>query len=744
MPTRPTRPFLALITVSLLVPAAVLVRGADWPDWRGPARTGVSTEKNLVNSWSPSGENLAWRVPYGGRSGPVVFGDRLYLQNTSGAGAMEQERLMCFNADTGALLWEYRYNMFTSDVPAHRIAWSSPVVDPASGNVFAISGNGLAMSLSKDGKLLWERSLAEEYGMWTTHGGRMSTPIIEADKMIVSGLVFGWGQTAAPAHRFIALDKATGQTIWVSAPEGRPTDTIYANPYVADVDGVRMFFSGGSDGAMHALKVATGEPVWHWDVSKRGLNTAALMVGPDVIVTHSEENLATNEMGMLAAVPANSKGTLTDKDARWIVRDVQAGYGSPVSDGERIYLVDNGGILFAFDVKTGKQLWTEKLGTIQKSSPVLADGKLYVGTENGKFYIIRPHADKGEVLDSDQLGTEDNPEAIIGAPAVARGRVYLTTMGATYALGPKGTAPGGAPAAPAVPAASSTPAGGAAATLLVTPTDVIVKPGDAVALTIRAFDAAGRSVAAPATAEWSLDGLKGAVVNGRFTPDAAGGAQAGLVKATAGALSATARIRVVPPPPWTFDFEDGRETPPPYWVNATGKFAVRDLDGSKVLVKLAENPFAFAKRCRPFFGGTELSDYTIQSDVRALERRRQMGDIGVVAQRYELVLFGSHQRLELQPWQPETERTARVPFTWTKDAWYTMKLEVQNLGGGKVRARGKVWPRGDAEPAAWTIERVDPIGSVKGAAGLYADAPSQAGGGSELYYDNIKVFANKK
>ena len=141
---------------------------------------------------------------------------------------------------------------------------------------------------------------------------------------------------------------------------------------------------------------------------------------------------------------------------------------------------------------------------------------------------------------------------------------------------------------------------------------------------------------------------------------------------------------------------------------------MRDLDGSKVLVKLAENPFAFAKRCRPFFGGTEFSDYTIESDVRAMERRRQMGDIGIVAQRYELVLFGSHQRLELQPWQPETQRTARVPFTWTKDAWYTMKLEVQNMGGGKVRARGKVWPKGEAEPAAWTIERIDPIGSAKG------------------------------
>ena len=696
------------------------MRGADWPDWRGPARTGTSPETGLVTAWSPAGQNLAWRVPYGGRSGPVVFGDRLYLQNTSAAGEMEQERLMCFNADTGKLLWEHRYNMFTSDVPPHRLAWASPVVDPSTGNVFAISGNGLTMSLNKDGKLLWERSLAEEYGVWTTHGGRMSTPIIDGDKMIVSGLVFGWGQTASPAHRFIALDKTNGQTIWVSAPEGRPTDTIYANPYVADVNGVRMFFSGGSDGAMHALKIATGEPVWHWDVSKRGLNTAALMIGSDVIVTHSEENIASSEMGMIAAVPAASKGTLTDKDARWIVRDVQAGYGSPVSDGERIYFVDNGGILFAFDAKTGKQLWTEKLGTIQKSSPVLADGKLYVGTENGKFYIIRPHADKAEVLDSDQLGTEGNPEAIIAAPAVARGRVYVVTMAAMYALGPKGTTGSAAAAVPASssPAPPPAPAAGDAATLLVTPTDLILKPGEAVPLTIRAFDASGRSVAAPAQATWTLEGLKGTVENGRFTPDASTGAQAGMVKATAGSLSASSRIRVIPPLPWTFDFESGGETPPAFWVNATGKFAVRDLDGSKVLVKLAENPFAFAKRCRPFFGGTDFSDYTIQSDVRAMERRRQMGDIGIVAQRYELVLFGEHQRLELQPWQPETQRTARVPFAWTKDAWYTMKLEVQNMGGGKVRARGKVWPRGETEPAAWTIERIDPIGSAKGAAGL--------------------------
>src|SRR4029078_2181367 len=134
------------IAIALAIPAAQAGLTPDWPDSRGPARNGMSSETGLTATCAVSGDNLAWRVAYGGRSGPVVFGDHLYLQNTSGAGEMEQERLMWFNADTGKLVWEHRYNMLTRDCTAHRIAWSSPVVDPASGNVFAISGNGLTMS----------------------------------------------------------------------------------------------------------------------------------------------------------------------------------------------------------------------------------------------------------------------------------------------------------------------------------------------------------------------------------------------------------------------------------------------------------------------------------------------------------------------------------------------------------------------------------------------------------------------
>jgi outer membrane protein assembly factor BamB len=736
------------LSLALLPAAVVWLHGADWPEWRGPARTGASAETGLPSTWSPGGENLAWKVPYGARSSPVVFGDHLYLQNTSGAGAEMQERVMAFHADTGKLLWEHRYNLFTSDVPPHRIAWASPAVDPATGNVVAFSGNGLLMTLSPDGKLLWERSLAEEFGMWTTHGGRVSSPVIDGNQLIVSGLTNLWGQYAGGAHRFISFDKSNGRVLWVSAPEGRPTDTIYANPFIADVNGTRMFFSGGSDGAMHGLKVATGEPVWNWLVSKRGLNTAALVLGSDVIVTHSEENIISNEMGMLAAVPAGSRGVLADKDARWLVRGVQAGYASPVSDGERIYLLDNGGVLLAFDAKDGKQLWHQPLGTIAKASPVLADGKLYIGTENtgdagGKFYIVRPHPDKAEILDQDWLGTPQKSEQIIASPIVARGRIYVASMDALYAIGPKDTPGGAAKPSAANPAVAPPAASGPATTLLVSPTEQIVKPGQAIDLSVSAFDAQGHAAALPQLA-WSLEGLKGTIEKGRFTPDASVGAQAGLVKAAAGAMSGAARLRVIPDLPWTFDFESGGDVPPPFWVNAAGKFVVRAVDGNRVLVKLAENPFAFAKRTRPFFGPTDLNNYTIEADVRSTEKRRQIADVGVVAQRYEMVLFGNHQRVELQPWQPETVRTVKADFPWKPDTWYVMKLEVQSLDASKVRARGKVWPKGQPEPAQWTLERIDPIGSHNGSPGLYADAMNSAPqGGSEIFYDNIKVYRNK-
>src|ERR1039458_8371549 len=136
------------------------------------ARDGISREKGLPEKWSLDGQGLAWKAPYGGRSTPVVLGDHLYLENTAGARETEQERLMCFNADTGKLLWEYKFSLYQSDVPAHRVGWASPVADPETGNVYSFGVNNLLTALTKDGQKLWERSITEEFSPFTTHGGR--------------------------------------------------------------------------------------------------------------------------------------------------------------------------------------------------------------------------------------------------------------------------------------------------------------------------------------------------------------------------------------------------------------------------------------------------------------------------------------------------------------------------------------------------------------------------------------------
>ena len=149
---------------------------------------------------------------------------------------------------------------------------------------------------------------------------------------------------------------------------------------------------------------------------------------------------------------------------------------------------------------------------------------------------------------------------------------------------------------------------------------------------------------------------------------------------------------------------------------------------------------------RPFFGPPDLSNYTIEADVRSMERRRQMGDVGIVAQRYELVLFGNHQRLELQPWQPETQRTVRVDYKWKPDTWYVMKLEVQTLDGGKVRARGKVWPKGEAGAGGLDDRAHRPDRQPQGQPGHLRRRAElgAAAAGPRSIYDNIKVYQNKQ
>ena len=210
---------------------------------------------------------------------------------------------------------------------------------------------------------------------------------------------------------------------------------------------------------------------------------------------------------------------------------------------------------------------------------------------------------------------------------------------------------------------------------------------------------------------------------------------AGFVKATVGGVTGQARVRVIPPLPWTYDFE-GMKAAPMWW---TANRQDDDRHGRRqpaCSCGRATTPSAGAPRC--FMGRPDWSNYTVEADVRGTETRRQRGDIGLINQRYVLVLFGNDQRLELQSLAGRRrDDGARAVRRGRSNTWYRMKLRVENRADGTTLVQGKVWPRGEPEPAKWTIEKVDRIPHRKGAPGLYGD------GISDVQFDNLRVYKNQ-
>jgi outer membrane protein assembly factor BamB len=731
-----------LLTLSIPTTAQGPKRVAvgDWPEMRGPSRDGISLETGLIDTWALDGENFLWRAPYGGRSAPIVVGNRLYAQNPAGRGENLQERVMALDADTGAVIWEHRFNLYQSDVPAHRVGWASPAADPETGNIYALSGGAEAIALDRDGRQLWSRSFGEEFAAFTTHGGRTMSPVVDGDLVIVSGAMSNWGSMAGRAHRLIGLDKRTGEVIYVANPGPRPFDTAYAPPLITSIDGMRMLISGLGNGGVHAIKPQTGETLWSFIAARRAINTGVVVHGNNVIVSHGDENLSGNELGLIAAIDGAQRGDITE--TKWAVRGTEFGYSSPLLDGARIYQIDNSSRLRAFDAETGEALWAQPLGSAQKAPPVMADGKIYVGTDGGAFFIVRPLADRAEILSEVELpdstnsccGSEGTPEQVLAGAAVSRGRIFFVSSDAVYAIGSRQPQPvtGFAVDEPAQVGQ------GAPAHVQVSPTELVLEPGQTVQLRARLFDDMGRFLREESVVDWELNDLNGTVTDGALTVSSDPAEQAGTITATVAGLTGEARARVVRPLPWnqTFDgYEDG--TVPPGWVNAAGAAAVSvvTLDGNKVLQKAPLG--TLFKRARVFFGPTTWSNYTFQADVRATERRRQMADVGITVQRYSLVLYGTNQSLKLEPWEPEIERTVTVPFAWATDTWYRLKLRVDNLPDEQVRVRGKAWAVGDPEPTDWLIDRTDPIGNREGSPGLFLDAEFGT------YLDNFVLTENQ-
>lgn len=710
--------------------------GIDWTFWRGPGSNGISPETGLIDDWDPNGgpgSNVSWkRTDLGGRSTPVIMNGRLYmLCRAERESSREREQVVCLNAATGETIWTNVFNVWLSDVPDTRVGWSNVTADPETGNIYTLGVCGFFQCINGEtGETIWSMPLHERFGLLSTYGGRTNTPVIVDNQVIISSIVIGWGEMAKPAHRFIAFDKASGEVIWFKGTRPLPYDTTYSTPTVTALAGQKSLVFGSGDGAVWAIQPRTGNHIWQYKFSRRGLNVSPLVVGDKVFSGHSEENVVGTSMGAVVGIDATGKGDVTKSHELWKYEEVMMGKSSPLAIGNRLYCFDDRAKVYVYDMESGEQIGRKQaLGRVMRGSPLYADGKIYAVGNSGNWAIFQPDEEEGLVkLASGRL---PNSETMNASPVVSHGRLYFETSGGLYCV--EDTEKTSA-TAEVVVQPEETVSGDAVAThIQVVPADALIRPGQSQEYKVLLYNAAGQLVGPAENAELSVDAY-GAMEGSTFNSSADAAHAAAYITATVGELSGRARIRIVPDLPWNFDF-DNLSDPPITWVGARYRHVIREVDGSNAMVKITTIPKG--TRSRSWMGHSDLSNYTIQADVKGARNNDKLPDIGLTGQGYCLDMQGESQRLQIRTWVPQERIAKTVDFAWKEDQWYTMKFRVA-VEDDKAVLRAKVWEKGSDEPSEWMLEVVDDVPVTQGSPGLYGNAKD-----AEIYLDNIAVTANQ-
>ncbi len=739
--------------------AAARADVTGWLNWRGPEQTGVSRETGLPDKWALGSANHRWTLDLSGGGTPVIANGKVYAFGYQGQGADLQEVLVCADAETGKKLWQKGFNDFLSDITYDRYAIGSPTVDGETGNVYVLTSAGVFAAFTGDGKPLWRHSLMETLGRLTFTNGRTGGPIVEDDLVLVRGITSNWGGEGAAMDRFYAFDKKTGQIVWSSSPGAAPKDNSFARPIFGWRENKRVFYTGAGDGTLICVNARTGEPVWRYPTSAGGMNSTVMLYKDTVVGVYADENLDSSDAGRMVALkvnaapkPAETGPPVLDKSAEAWRNDLAAISSSPVLVGNRIYQTDKTGHLCCVDADTGRVLWKHKLAPDQlHASPLYADGKLYVPMQNGLFYILRPTATGVQELAKVQLAGR-----CIGAPSAWNGKVYVHTTEKLYCFGKKGNNPG----LPKVAAAAAPrPKSGPTVALQIVPSEVALRPGETAKFTVRGIDANGfpTQTFENAKATWAKFVPPTARVRSEMDADfnaqgelvAGAKPSAGAFQATVDGFKGTIRGRVLPALPFTETFEaftpsetlpaepDAKFAYPPLpWIGARFKFDVRDLDGNKVLAKTLDN--IFFQRATVFFGHPDEKNYTFEADVMSDGSRRTMSSVGVINQRYFVILQGNSQELEVSS-NAERIRVA-VPFKWSPKVWYRLKTRVDVAADGSGVVRAKAWKKDESEPDKWTLEVPHRVAHTNGSPGLFGFSPQSL---FKVYVDNISVTPNR-
>ena len=423
---------------------------ADWPRFRGPNGTGVSTEQALPpTEWSPT-DNIRWRVslPGDGVSSPIVVGDKIFVTCWSGYGLDRRDpgkiedlkrHIVCVDRKTGEILWNETVEATLPEdpfdgagVPTHGYASHTPVSDGQ--QVYVFFGKSGALAFDLNGKQLWQTNVGKESD--PRRWGSSSSPVLFENVLIVTA--------SAESEALVGLDTKTGKELWRAEAAG--LSNTWGTPVLAKVNEKETELVIGVPYEMWGLDPKTGKFAWFAEIPAGEQANSSVVTENGIIYSVAGGRGG----GGSAAVKAGGKGDATETQVLWKGRSAGR-FGTPVLHDGRIYSISSS-VATCFDAKTGELIYEERISTpsgggedrqrgrrggfggSDYSSPVIAGDVIYYVQGSGDVMLIKT-GDKFSQLGVNKLTTED--ENFMATPAISDGELYIRSNRALYCVGEK-------------------------------------------------------------------------------------------------------------------------------------------------------------------------------------------------------------------------------------------------------------------------------------------------------------------
>ena len=360
-------------------------------------------------------------MPAWSGSTPIVWGDRIFLSVAEGGDLY----LWCVDRARGTVRWKQRLGSGNTRMRKQNMSTPSPVTDGTL--VWVMTGTGILKAFDIDGKALWSRDIQRDYGRFGLQWGYGSSPLLFEDSLYVQVL---HGMTTDDPSYVLRIKKADGTTTWRTE---RPTRArfespdAYTTPTLVRSGGTAEIVVSGGD-VVTGHDPATGRELWRAD----GLNPTndgsnRIVASP---VVHGELIFVPSSQRPLLALKPGGRGDVTRTHVLWKFMN-GPDVPTPVTDGQYLYSINDRGIMWCLDAKTGQEVYgRQRLRPATYSgSPVLADGKIYVTDEDGVTSVVRA-GPKFEILAQNDL-----EEYTLSSPAISDGQIFIRTEAFLYAIG---------------------------------------------------------------------------------------------------------------------------------------------------------------------------------------------------------------------------------------------------------------------------------------------------------------------